>query len=351
MTLYTAATAAPASKDFSFPTRTSLGSRMKRRMRRQEGHCKARPPPIEMDVQELCPLFRLPGEIRNIIWRLLLRSSRCHYAPAPLLFYVCRDDQVHSQLRDEDALHPQIMRTCQSIYTETISILYSENIFELYRGRHTFHASPGKDITYRSGVLEYYSSMYPPCRGRSTYRTHYVPENHVSAHLVRRVAISNVGRDVHLSWHYICRLLSPFPHITHLYIRIRPAFDHAGVFGYGHNYWKHREVPGNLDLNMRVNHARAGSKPESILEAESQLNEIQYRPPSEFRYSEMPGPRKWFDTLYVRSQAMQQGSDNKNLYSYSKDEWGPISVERWVIEPTVDESGGWISNCRFSRAY
>lgn len=318
---------------------------------RQEDDREARQPSVRMNIQELCPLFRLPGEIKIIIWRLLLRSSRCHYAPAPLLFYVCHDDQVHSQLRDEDAVHPQIMRTCQNIYAETISILYSENIFELYRGRHTFHASPGKDITYRSGVLEYYTSMHSPSRRHSTYCTQYVPENHASAHLVRRVAISNVGRDVHLSWHYICRLLSPFPNIAHLYIRIRPALLHAGLIRYGHNYWENREVLGHLDLNMRVNQAEAVSKPESILEAESQLNDIQYRPPSEFRYSEMPGPRKWFDTLYVRFQAMQQGSDGETLYSYSKDEWGPISVERWAMEPTVDETGGWISNCRFSQTH
>ena len=305
----------------------------------QESHIRAHQAPLKMKLQEFCPLFRLPGEIRNIIWRLLLRSFRCHYARAPLLFYICLDDKLHGRPKDEGVIHPKIMRTCQIIYAETLPILYSENIFELYRGRRRYTGSDSRAevITYRSGV-----QSLPSSRWSTYHHTHYVPEHHVNARLVRRVAISSLVCDAYLSWHHVCRLLSPFRSITHIYIRIRPT---AAVLG--NYYWKNRKEASAIDVNMRVNNLTACPKPESTLEAESQFNGTPYRPASEFQYSDMPGPRNWMYALHSRSLNREQGVDGENFFSYSEDEWGPISVERWVIQPRIDKVDDWISNCAF----
>ncbi|KAL9116900.1 MAG: hypothetical protein Q9187_006569, partial [Circinaria calcarea] len=111
-------------------------------------------------------------------------------------------------------------------------------------------------------------------------------------------------------------------------------------------YRINRKESRNIDVNMRVKRLIACPKPESILEAESQLNGTPYRPASEFQYSDMPGPRKWMDALQNRSLDREQGVDGENFIPWSEDEWGPISVERWFIQPKPDKFYDWILICR-----
>ena len=74
-----------------------------------------------------CSLFRLPPEIRTMIYQeLLVSESRIRNADR---YLVCTQTPILSErkrIHDVDAV---FMRTCRSVYDETMPILYGNNVF------------------------------------------------------------------------------------------------------------------------------------------------------------------------------------------------------------------------------
>ncbi|EKG16523.1 hypothetical protein MPH_06299 [Macrophomina phaseolina MS6] len=90
----------------------------------------ASPPPAPAEQNQLAsPFLRLPGELRNAIYELLL-------TPPELTSQQRRAAAVHSSSCSSSLpkadIHPAILRTCKQIHEEATAILYARNTFSAH---------------------------------------------------------------------------------------------------------------------------------------------------------------------------------------------------------------------------
>ncbi|OMP83705.1 hypothetical protein BK809_0005086 [Diplodia seriata] len=109
----------------------------------------ASPPPQPQQQQQISPFLRLPGELRNEIYEMLL-------TPPDLTQQQRRAASYHSSAcRDlpKADIHPAILSTCKQIHDEATLILYARNTFSAHGSLLTkmpFLIEPSKPILRNS---------------------------------------------------------------------------------------------------------------------------------------------------------------------------------------------------------
>ena len=134
---------------------------------------------IAVALSEGSCFLRLPAEIRCLVYRQLLVEPTT-FEP---MFCLCYKER-HKYWKNQGTIDATILRTCRSVYEEGISILYSENIFQLVCRTHNTSSEffndaqtllvpqyrPAGDLI-KKAIAEFYFDAIEPEITLSTFET------------------------------------------------------------------------------------------------------------------------------------------------------------------------------------
>ncbi|KAF2132765.1 hypothetical protein P153DRAFT_173074 [Dothidotthia symphoricarpi CBS 119687] len=125
-----------------------------------ETHKKLQAKTIANSTQS--PLLRLPPEIRAMVFRYALTTSK--YLDWVALFYNCHGRTTRYRkyvyLCPGEDIAVALLRVCRQTHSETVSMLYAENTFAFASGR-LMHQWLGKRLTAQRGAIR---RLVIPCR-------------------------------------------------------------------------------------------------------------------------------------------------------------------------------------------
>ncbi|KAK4548028.1 hypothetical protein LTR36_010748 [Oleoguttula mirabilis] len=119
-------------------TRPAASARLQRRMRKLFTHAALPSPPVAIQEQSKSPFFRLPLELRQQIWEMVVTrpedAKPAHFHVYDEVYDSCTYDPLSAAVESHArkvAEKTALLRTCQAIYAESVQYLYDSADFEL----------------------------------------------------------------------------------------------------------------------------------------------------------------------------------------------------------------------------
>ncbi|TKA77646.1 hypothetical protein B0A55_04607 [Friedmanniomyces simplex] len=109
--------------------------RSARVLKRSDNQHATPPSPPPYDQQPSCALFRLPRELRDMIWTYTLHASthseRAHFHIYDEIIDSCTYDAETDRYHRIHAPRTAVLRTCRAVYEDAVQILYDYTSFDL----------------------------------------------------------------------------------------------------------------------------------------------------------------------------------------------------------------------------